>query len=231
MEAWGESATVGGGAGTGAGAGAAAARGSSVGVEQDASMQPKARIDERRLMFTKTLPSPCFRKSVCLMTLECEAEACELPNMKKKMLAGWMLAMACCLMACANASPTPADEQAVAQVLRQMYVALTQEDLAGLHAVTTADFYVFDVGRQMTGDELMALIKRLHAAGKTLVWTVTEPTVRIAGGVAWITYLNRGHVQDAAGKNDVSWLESAVLLKEGGAWRIQFFHSTRVPAE
>ena len=37
-------------------------------------------------------------------------------------------------------------------------------------------------------------------------------------------------VQDAAGKKDVSWLESAVLRKGAGAWRIQFFHSTRVLA-
>ena len=29
----------------------------------------------------------------------------------------------------------------------------------------------------------------------------------------------------------VSWLESAVLVEEAGAWRIQFFHSTRLPAK
>jgi Domain of unknown function (DUF4440) len=111
-----------------------------------------------------------------------------------------------------------------------MYVALTQEDTAQLRAVTTDDFYSFDGGAKMTGDELMVIIKRAHAAGKTYVWTVTEPKVRIEGAVAWITYLNRGSVQEAAGKKDVSWLESAVLLKEAGTWRIQFFHSTRVPA-
>jgi hypothetical protein len=112
-----------------------------------------------------------------------------------------------------------------------MYVALTKDDTAQLRAVTTPDFYAFDGGEKMTGDELMALIKSLHAAGKTFVWTVTEPKVRIEHAVAWITYLNRGSVQDAAGKKDVSWLESAVLLKEAGTWRIQFFHSTRVPVK
>ena len=115
--------------------------------------------------------------------------------------------------------------------MRQMYVALTEDDTAKLRAVTTSDFYTFDVGEKMTGDELMTAIKNAHAAGKTFVWTVTEPKVRIEGAVAWITYINRGSVQDAAGKRDVSWLESAVLLREGGAWRIQFFHSTRVTAK
>jgi hypothetical protein len=142
-----------------------------------------------------------------------------------------MLAIAFVFMGSAQPAPPPTDEEAVAQALRLMYVALTNEDTAQLRAVITSDFYTFDGGQKFTGDEFMALIKSLHAAGKTFVWTVPEPTVRIQGTVAWITYLNRGHVQDAAGKKDVSWLESAVLLKDAGTWRIQFFHSTRVPAK
>lgn len=142
-----------------------------------------------------------------------------------------MLATAFCFMGAAQASTVTADEEAVAQTLRLMYVALTKEDAAQLRAVTTSDFYAFDGGEKFTGEELVALIKSAHAVGKTFVWTVPAPKVRIEGTVAWITYLNRGTVQDAAGKKDVSWLESAVLLKEGGTWRIQFFHSTRVPAK
>ena len=161
---------------------------------------------------------------------ERETGAGNLAGMKNKMFPAWMLAIVFCLMTSAQASPAPADEEAVAQTLRLMYVALTKDDAAQLRTVTTGDFYAFDGGEKMTGDELMALIKGLHAAGKTFVWTVTEPSVRIKNAVAWITYLNRGSVQDAAGKKEVSWLESAVLLKDRGTWRIQFFHSTRVPA-
>jgi hypothetical protein len=169
--------------------------------------------------------------SVCLMPLERETGAVKLVAMKNKMFPSWMLAIAFCLMGSAQASPAPADEEAVAQTLRLMYVALTKDDAAQLRTVTTADFYAFDGGEKLTGDELVALIKKLHAAGKTFVWTVTEPKVRIENAVSWITYLNRGSVQDAAGKKATSWLESAVLLKEAGIWRIQFFHSTRVPAK
>ncbi len=150
--------------------------------------------------------------------------------MTNKVFPAWMLAIAFCFIGAVHASPETADEEAVAQTLRQMYVALTNEDTAQLRAITTPDFHAFDGGEQFTGDELMALIKSLHAAGKTFVWTVPAPKVRIEGKVAWITYTNRGSVQDAAEKKDVSWLESAVLLKQGGTWRIQFFHSTRVPA-
>jgi hypothetical protein len=152
--------------------------------------------------------------------------------MKNRVFPAWLLAILCCINGPVLASqPASTDEEAVVQAIRLMYVALTNEDPAQLRAVTTADFYAFDGGKNMTGDELLALIKGIHAGGRTIVWNVTEPRVRFEGKMAWITYLNRGYSQDAAGKKDVSWLESAVLQKEKDTWRLQFFHSTRVPAE
>jgi ketosteroid isomerase-like protein len=149
-------------------------------------------------------------------------------NMNKH--TAWLLATLLCVSALPAFADTD-DEAAVVQTLREMYVALTQDDHARLRAVTTSDFYAFDGGLNLTGDELVALIERLHGDGKIFVWTVTEPKVRFAADTAWITYLNRGSVEDAAGKKAVSWLESAVLQKKKGTWRIQFLHSTRVPAK
>ena len=110
-----------------------------------------------------------------------------------------------------------------------MYFALTNDDLAQFRNVASPEFYAFDGGKQLNGEELMELVNNAHAAGKIYVWQVTEPQVHIDGRTAWITYVNRGSLQDAAGKKDLAWLESAVLRKENGVWRIQFFHSTRVP--
>jgi len=61
----------------------------------------------------------------------------------------------------------------------------------------------------------MALIKNSHAAGKTLVWTVPQPKVRIEGKVAWITYLNRGSMQDAAGQTSRGKIGNHLPGKEG----------------
>jgi ketosteroid isomerase-like protein len=110
-----------------------------------------------------------------------------------------------------------------------MYAAATNDDLAQFNTVAAADFYAFDGGKRFSGDSLMELIKNLHAAGNIYVWTVTEPEVHVAGDIAWITYVNRGSVQDKSGKKDLAWLESAVLKKDAGTWRIHFFHSTRAP--
>lgn len=126
-------------------------------------------------------------------------------------------------------APASSEVARVIEVMRTFYVAATTDDLEKFHTVVTRDFYSYDGGARFTGDELMELIKKLHAAGKVFVWNVTKPEVRLHGDAAWITYVNEGSVTDASGKKNVTWLESAFLRKEKDGWRIEFFHSTRVP--
>jgi ketosteroid isomerase-like protein len=125
--------------------------------------------------------------------------------------------------------PPTADQVQVTEAIRSLFAAATADDLDKLHTITAPDFYAFDAGGRFTGDALMDLIKAAHAAGKVYVWTVNEPEVHISGDIAWITYVNHGSIKDASGTKDVTWLESAVLQKERGIWRIHFFHSTRAP--
>jgi ketosteroid isomerase-like protein len=125
--------------------------------------------------------------------------------------------------------PSAPDQVQVVEAVRSFFAAATADDLDKLHAVTAPDFYAFDAGGRFTRDALLDLIKGAHAAGKVYLWTVNEPEVHISGDIAWITYVNRGSVKDASGTKDVTWLESAVLQKEKGIWRIHFFHSTRAP--
>jgi hypothetical protein len=40
---------------------------------------------------------------------------------------------------------------------------------------------------------------------------------------------HKGSITDSSGTVDQQWLESAFLQKQGGAWKIVFMHSTRVP--
>jgi len=129
----------------------------------------------------------------------------------------------------ANQSEQSADQLQVTETIRSFFAAAKADDLDKLHAITAPDFYAYDAGGRFTRDALMELIKAAHAAGNVYVWTVNEPDVHISGDNAWIAYVNRGSIKDASGTKDVTWLESAVLQKENGIWRIHFFHSTRAP--
>ena len=128
-----------------------------------------------------------------------------------------------------QSTPSTNDEVQVTEAVRTMFAALSAENIPKLRTVIAPDFYAFEAGGRITGDALIDLIKKAHAAGKTYIWTVTEPEVHIDGNTAWVTYVNRGSIKDASETKEVSWLESAVLRKEKDNWRIQFFHSTRVP--
>ena len=147
------------------------------------------------------------------------------------------IALCCLVISCfsvfaaelPSSPPPPSDEARVIEVMRTFYVAATNDDLAKFRTVVTPDFYSYDGGERFTGDKLMELIKAAHVSGKVFVWNVTKPEVRIHGDVAWITYVNEGSVKDTSGTKNVTWLESAFLRKEKEGWRIEFFHSTRVP--
>lgn len=131
----------------------------------------------------------------------------------------------------AKASPASDEPDKAVEAVRQMFVALANDDARLFGSVTSADFYAFDVGKRFDGDGLLELVKKAHASGRVYVWEVTDHEVHVDGNTAWVTYVNRGSIQDAAGMKSMRWLESAILRKQGDVWRIHFFHSTRVPAE
>lgn len=141
-----------------------------------------------------------------------------------------LLLSAMCSGSLAYASTPVNDQDKVVETVRQMFVALTNDDLELFKSVTSTDFYSFDVGKRFSGDELVQIVRHAHASGKVYVWEVTDHEVDIDGKNAWVTYVNRGSIKDATGVKELSWLESAVLRKEQGVWRIHFFHSTRVPS-
>lgn len=142
-----------------------------------------------------------------------------------------LLLSAMCLGSSAHAASAVSDKDKAVEAVRQMFVALTNDDADLFKSVTSADFYSFDVGKRFDADELLQVIKNAHAAGRTYVWKVTDPEVHVDGNTALVTYINRGSIKDASGVKELSWLESAVLRREKSAWRIHFFHSTRVPTE
>lgn len=140
------------------------------------------------------------------------------------------LLVGACISVPSFAANANTDASKVVEAMRSMYVAATHDDLEKFHSVASPDFYAFDGGKRFSGDELMRLAKKAHASGKVYVWQVTQPQVHIDGKTAWITYVNQGSIKDASGTKNATWLESAVLQKAKGRWRIVFLHSTRVPS-
>lgn len=121
-----------------------------------------------------------------------------------------------------------ADRDGIRQALSTMFDAAHADDLEKFRSVVAPDFDSFDGGAQLSGDELMQLIKTQHDKGWVYEWNLQEPDIRLHGDTAFAAYLNTGFVQDPSGKRTaVTWLESAFLRRQEGRWLISFFHSSR----
>jgi ketosteroid isomerase-like protein len=132
--------------------------------------------------------------------------------------------------AASRCAPAATAQSDVVEVMRSMFAAMRVDDLKRFQEIATPDLYAYDGGVRFTGPaSLVDLIKKLHATGKRYEWSVTQPEVHVARNVAWITYVNQGSVEDASGRQAVTWLESAVLEYANARWRIHFIHSTRAP--
>jgi hypothetical protein len=130
----------------------------------------------------------------------------------------------------AACSAKPGDEAAIVGTLRGMYAAATVDDRAEMRSYFAPGFYMFDGGNRYDGDSVMDLIEDSYKKGVRYVWSVTKPDVHVYCNEAWIAYENEGSItKPGAGTTPVHWLESAVLERQGGTWKMTFFQSTRVP--
>jgi ketosteroid isomerase-like protein len=103
------------------------------------------------------------------------------------------------------------------------------DDAQAFTSHLTPDFYMFDAGSRFDAAGIIARIKQIHASGTKIEWHVVDPDVHLEGDVAWVAYTNEGTQRNAAGSTtERKWLESAFLVKKAGAWKVAFWHSTRV---
>jgi ketosteroid isomerase-like protein len=140
--------------------------------------------------------------------------------------------LALALLAPAAQAQTCAPAAATAQIadtVRAYYAALAADDAAAARALTTPDFYAYDIGKRFDAPGLSEAIRAAHASGVKLDWNLGEIDVHPACDQAWAAWHNKGSVGDAAGTRRMTWLESAVLTWQGGRWRLAFLHSTRAP--
>ncbi len=125
-----------------------------------------------------------------------------------------------------------ADKTAVVDAVRTLYAGGSANDMARMHSVLDPTFYIFDNGHQYNSiDDLMKVITTLRNQGAKFVWNVTDPRVTLHCNDAWITYVNSGSIQlpSSPTPTPTQWLESAILEKHDGLWKLVFMQSTRVP--
>lgn len=144
----------------------------------------------------------------------------------------FVLAAAIVLTGCAIrdrsdcAAPTDAHRE-IELTVHALFDALRRDDAAAFQRVTTASFYSFDAGKRFIGTELLDFVRDAHARGVQLNWSIGPIDTKLRCNVAWSAWENVGSAGVPPNVRPVRWLESAVLIRQDGAWKIDFFHSQR----
>ena len=112
--------------------------------------------------------------------------------------------------------------------VRNLFAAMSSFDYARMRSTVTDDFQLLEDGEVWDIETLIAAIR--PGEDSYLRRNFFSPIrVETNNEAVWISYWNRATfaVQDEV--RERVWLESVVLIEDGGEWKVQLMHSTPVP--
>ena len=119
-----------------------------------------------------------------------------------------------------------AEKQAVEKVIYDFFEAAFAFNYQGVRDVGTVDFLLFESGQVMNMDDFINFITGME--GSTWTNKYEDVKTNVEGAVAWVTLRNKAEMTAGEQVMNFDWLESAVLKKQEGVWKIAFYHSTTV---
>jgi ketosteroid isomerase-like protein len=120
-----------------------------------------------------------------------------------------------------------AEDHPAFQPVKALFAAMSKYDGNAMQATSTADFQLLEHGEDWT---MQQLVDAVQPKGKPYVRKnfFVQIRAREKGDVAWVSYWNKAEIHRDGDVRTVVWLESAVMVKEEGRWKIQLLHSTRL---
>lgn len=125
---------------------------------------------------------------------------------------------------------TESDTLAAEAALTDWHRALEQHDWGAVEAGLTAEFVMIEQDRILDKAALVALLTGSAALGRQQA-SLHGFRTQVLGDVAWTTARNDAvWIATDGAQTPYGFLETAVLKRDGGAWRIDRYHATRLAA-
>jgi hypothetical protein len=93
---------------------------------------------------------------------------------------------------------------------------------------STPDFQLLEDGEVWTLDTLIARVMPRQKANIQRINTFKFIRTEVSGKMAWVSYDNAAEFRLGDKQQTKKWMESAVLVKNKGSWKIQLLHSTKL---
>ena len=114
---------------------------------------------------------------------------------------------------------------AVQAAIRDYYEAWQNRDEAKYRTLVTDDYILLEHGERMTFEDDVRMMPK---PGSERSNAFDFRAVKIVGDVAYAHWFLESKITDEKGVRRNRWLESGVLRRLGGTWKIALLHSTRL---
>ncbi len=114
----------------------------------------------------------------------------------------------------------------VQQVITRFFDALSVTNIPQMKAEVSDDFMLLENGEIWTIDTLANKISRPKPEGYLRQNSFDFLSTKIDKNRAYVYYKNKAEISSKTRNTTIKWLESAILRKEKGRWRMEFMHST-----
>ena len=114
----------------------------------------------------------------------------------------------------------------VQQVITRFFDALSVANIPQMKAEVLDGFILLENGEIWTIDTLANKISRPKPEGYLRQNSFDFITTKIEKNRAWVYYKNKAEITSKTKNATIKWLESAILRKEKGRWRMELMHST-----
>ena len=127
-------------------------------------------------------------------------------------------------------STSQSNENAPFNTVQNLFSAMSASNYAKMKEVVTDDFQLLEAGEVWDIDMLITAIKPIENQYErrnyfSLIKVVSK------NEVVWVSYWNKASFAASDEMVEYAWLESVVLVKGDGTWKLQLMHSTEVPLE
>lgn len=119
-----------------------------------------------------------------------------------------------------------AKEKLVQKTVTGMFQALADRDLVQLKHYCTEDILLLENGSVWNLDTLVQKVSQNAATDFKRINKIEFIETKISGKIAWTTYNNQAEIASNGKRAVINWLETAILIKEDGRWKIRTLHVT-----
>ena len=142
--------------------------------------------------------------------------------MPKILQLGCLLAGFLCSTAIVEAADHPAFEP-----IKELFAAMSEQNGEAMQATATEDFQLLEHGEVWTMQKLVTVVEASGTPNQRKNF-LKQIRARQRNDMAWVSYWNKAEIQRETELKIIVWLESGVLVKVGGEWKIQMLHSSRL---